>query len=162
MHVDPRPCTKCGAVFVQTPGRAKRQNWRCSGCETADARARREAIRAAGGRVKRYGDPAVVRAREASYRSRPEVKRRRADAMQGYARDPDRRERHEARWAVRHAIAAGRLVRQPCEVCGEAKVDGHHDDYSQPLAVRWLCRTHHREWHASNTPIYSARCGGAK
>ena len=46
------------------------------------------------------------------------------------------------------AIRAGRLVRQPCEVCGHEKVDAHHDDYSKPLEVRWLCRQHHAELHA--------------
>jgi len=55
--------------------------------------------------------------------------------------------------AVRRAVAAGILTRQPCEVCGLAKADAHHDDYNKPLAVRWLCRSHHAEWHASNQPI---------
>ena len=43
------------------------------------------------------------------------------------------------------AIRAGRLVRKPCEVCGNPEVDGHHDDYSLPLKVRWLCRKHHKK-----------------
>lgn len=45
------------------------------------------------------------------------------------------------------AIASGKLVRQPCEKCGATKVDAHHDDYSRPLDVRWLCRSHHLEHH---------------
>lgn len=53
-----------------------------------------------------------------------------------------------ARKAVRAAIAAGHLVRQPCEVCAAEKVQAHHDDYSKPLDVRWLCRPHHDEHHA--------------
>lgn len=40
----------------------------------------------------------------------------------------------------------GKLVPEPCEVCGE-KAEKHHDDYSKPLGVRWLCPTHHRQWH---------------
>lgn len=60
-----------------------------------------------------------------------------------------------ARRAVSLAIRRGDLVRQPCEVCGNPRVDGHHDDYSQPLKVRWLCRSHHQlhhaaEWRAGN------------
>ena len=48
---------------------------------------------------------------------------------------------------VRRAIRLGRLVRKPCEVCGAAKVEAHHDDYLKPLDVRWLCFKHHREAH---------------
>lgn len=56
-------------------------------------------------------------------------------------------ERMEARWRCRDAIKSGKLVRQPCEKCGEPKTDAHHDDYSKPLEVRWLCRAHHAEHH---------------
>lgn len=46
--------------------------------------------------------------------------------------------------AFQKAIRKGELVRGPCEVCGTTKhIDGHHDDYSKPLEVRWLCRRHH-------------------
>src|SRR5690348_139354 len=54
-----------------------------------------------------------------------------------------------ARAAVQQAILSGRLERQPCEVCGAKTVDAHHDDYTQPLEVRWLCRRHHRQLHGT-------------
>ena len=44
------------------------------------------------------------------------------------------------------ATRLGIIVKQPCEVCGKLKVDAHHDDYSKPTEVRWLCRKHH-SWH---------------
>jgi len=49
---------------------------------------------------------------------------------------------------VRSALRRGLLQRQPCEVCGEANTDAHHDDYDQPRKVRWLCRRHHKQHHA--------------
>lgn len=52
-----------------------------------------------------------------------------------------------ARRAVRHAIERGDLVRQPCEACQASKAHGHHDDYSKPLEVRWLCSAHHLAHH---------------
>lgn len=55
--------------------------------------------------------------------------------------------------AVNNAIRDGRLNRQPCEVCGKDSAQAHHDDYSKPLDVRWLCTTHHAEWHKHNTPL---------
>lgn len=39
------------------------------------------------------------------------------------------------------------LERQPCEVCGNPDVVAHHDDYTKPLEVRWLCRSHHAKFH---------------
>lgn len=56
-------------------------------------------------------------------------------------------DKRRAATMVGNAIRDGRLERQPCEVCGASKVDAHHDDYTQPLHVRWLCRQHHAEWH---------------
>jgi len=29
------------------------------------------------------------------------------------------------------------------------KAEAHHDDYSRPLDVRWLCKRHHEEAHHS-------------
>jgi len=46
-----------------------------------------------------------------------------------------------------NAIRDGKLVRKPCEVCGMEPAEAHHDDYSKPLDVRWLCRVHHLEHH---------------
>ncbi len=59
-------------------------------------------------------------------------------------RNPHKRQAHIK---VGGAIRSGRLIKQPCEVCGETKVEAHHDDYSKPLDVRWLCTTHHAERH---------------
>lgn len=45
--------------------------------------------------------------------------------------------------AVAYALKVGRIVRQPCEMCGSEDVHAHHEDYSKPLNVRWLCPLHH-------------------
>ena len=44
---------------------------------------------------------------------------------------------------------ASTLRKQPCAVCGEAKVEAHHHDYSKPLDVIWLCRSCHIKHHIS-------------
>lgn len=56
-------------------------------------------------------------------------------------------EKHRAHTAVRTAVRDGLLIKGPCEICGESKVEGHHDDYDKPLVVRWLCKRHHIEVH---------------
>jgi hypothetical protein len=56
-------------------------------------------------------------------------------------------ERRQARILTGNAIRDGKIARLPCEVCGNVKAEAHHDDYSKPLDVRWLCRKHHAEHH---------------
>ena len=57
------------------------------------------------------------------------------------------REKIRARSAINHEIRVGRVERQPCEVCGSSWAEAHHEDYTRPLDVRWLCRPHHLAWH---------------
>ncbi len=56
-------------------------------------------------------------------------------------------QRRKARLAVREAIKSMRLKKLPCEVCGKIEVHGHHEDYSKPLEVVWLCSQHHSDRH---------------
>jgi hypothetical protein len=48
---------------------------------------------------------------------------------------------------VKVRAATKKLDRKPCEFCGNPKSDGHHDDYTKPTEIRWLCRKHHMEHH---------------
>lgn len=51
--------------------------------------------------------------------------------------------------AVSYAIRTGRIVKQPCQMCGtEIGIHAHHDDYTKPLDVMWLCVVHHKARHA--------------
>lgn len=56
-------------------------------------------------------------------------------------------EKEVARNRVAMAVRNGKLKRLPCATCGEAKTDAHHEDYSKPLDVIWLCRNHHSRRH---------------
>lgn len=60
-------------------------------------------------------------------------------------------ERHYAHRIVEWAIESGKLVRpDACEACGNAgRVQGHHEDYSKPLEVRWLCSVCHKGEHCA-------------
>lgn len=55
-----------------------------------------------------------------------------------------------ARQLVNQAVRRGDLSRPPsCSRCGRSnlRIDGHHYDYSEPLAVIWLCTECHGEEH---------------
>ncbi len=66
--------------------------------------------------------------------------------------DEEKARRVKCRGDTNHAITQGKLNRMPCEPCG-GKAEAHHDDYSKPLDVRWLCFKHHREWHRQNPEL---------
>lgn len=135
-------CRECG---VELPPIGNQ--YRCRTCKQVYDRAWRERRRAEG---KRANGGIVSAEKQREYRSiyyrRQEAKDRRAASMRRYARG-DLRDHHLARWKVARAVACGQLERLPCEVCGTAKTEAHHDDYSKPLDVRWLCQPHHRAHH---------------
>jgi hypothetical protein len=72
---------------------------------------------------------------------------------------PDQRKASSARFKKSHpqrnrahsmlswAVKNGKIQKQPCRDCGAVTVDGHHDDYSKPLDVIWLCKLHHQALH---------------
>lgn len=56
---------------------------------------------------------------------------------------------------VNNAVRNGRLKKSPCVVCGSTKrIHGHHEDYSKPLDVIWLCQTHHKARHREIKPSF--------
>lgn len=53
-------------------------------------------------------------------------------------------EKSKAHTAVNNAVRDGKLKREPCKDCGTKKwVQAHHEDYSKPLEITWLCRRCH-------------------
>jgi len=58
-------------------------------------------------------------------------------------------ERYQAKNEVSHAVRDGRLIKQPCAMCGNINVEAHHEDYSKPLEVIWLCSDCHKKLHGS-------------
>lgn len=61
-----------------------------------------------------------------------------------------------ARVAVTQARKRGSLVpASACSQCGSVgRMHAHHDDYAEPLAVRWLCCRCHRRYHTSLARIF--------
>lgn len=56
--------------------------------------------------------------------------------------------KRRTREATTRRIKAGILIKGNCEVCGTNKnIQAHHDDYNDPMNIRWLCSLHHAEHH---------------
>lgn len=66
-----------------------------------------------------------------------------------YQRVKEWRERNpekiKAQRVVYSNMRNGILKRLPCLVCGAIKSEAHHEDYSKPLEIKWLCKEHHIE-----------------
>jgi hypothetical protein len=57
---------------------------------------------------------------------------------------------------INRGIADGSIVRPvACETrgCIAVKLNAHHDDYSKPFDVRWLCVLCHREFHSKKSGV---------
>ena len=85
------------------------------------------------------------------YRATPEGKRMSYGVNRRQVeKDPEKR---RVRAATNYAIKTGKLIRQPCEVCGATDdIEAHHDSYARKdrLKVRWLCPQHHKDFHMNN------------
>jgi hypothetical protein len=132
-------CFRCGATkpltdFYRHSGMADGRLNKCKECTKTDV-----SVNYAGKR-QQYAEYERKRYQESD---------RHANALERHKahneRNPDK---YRARYAVNNALRDGRLVRGPCEKqpC-DRKVEAHHDDYTQPLAVHWMCRKHHLEEH---------------
>ncbi len=117
--------------------------------------------------VKEYRKKNIKRIQEYD-RNRPNKGERIAATKRRYRRHtstPEGRERlreHRRKWAQEYrnsdkraahviagnAIRDGRLVKQPCKRCGSPdNIHAHHEDYTKPMEVTWLCRPCHGERH---------------
>lgn len=54
----------------------------------------------------------------------------------------------QAHSLVARALKKGDLIKMPCCMCGSIMSVAHHDDYSKPLDIMWLCQVHHKARHA--------------
>lgn len=139
-------CRECKTAFEPTPGQKR---WICKPCVRAydkQYRARRkvEGRPVVSGKMSKEWHAAY----EKQYRKRPDVRTRLAAKWHERIASPEERHKYECRWKTQRAIESGKLIRQPCEVCSSVPTDAHHDDYTKPLDVRWLCRQCHTDLHA--------------
>lgn len=62
---------------------------------------------------------------------------------------PEQRLKANCRSYVHSYLKRGKISKSPCSICGDINVQAHHEDYSKPLEIIWLCVKHHIEHHKS-------------
>ena len=65
--------------------------------------------------------------------------------------------RQKLRRKTRDLIKRGILRRGRCVVCGSRDVVPHHEDYSDPFQVIWLCERHHEEYHEGKIVLFGGK-----
>ena len=60
---------------------------------------------------------------------------------------PLQRQKANARSYANQYVRRGKLSKEACKDCGAAKVEMHHEDYTKPLKITWLCRFCHMSRH---------------
>lgn len=60
---------------------------------------------------------------------------------------PEQKLKANCRAYAKVYLRRGKLIRQPCKLCSEPNTEMHHEDYSKPLEVTWLCKLCHVRYH---------------
>jgi hypothetical protein len=147
-----KACFRCSEVkplseFYTNPRLADGHLGKCKECARRDVRENREKRRDYYLEYDRNRPNAAERAQSSAERRKTEQ----GKLQHKKAVDKCREKyplKHAARVITSQAIRDGRLLKSPCEVCGEVKsVHAHHEDYMKPLDVNWLCPRHHADRH---------------
>lgn len=80
------------------------------------------------------------------------IKRKNHPSYKNHSATRDK-EKTRVRKLLRRAVKLGKIKRLPCTVCGDIKSQGHHEDYTKPYDVIWLCSKHHAELHKGSLKI---------
>lgn len=137
-----KTCFKCKeqkskSEFYKHSGMADGYLNKCKSCAKEDA--------------SRHRNSNLDRIREYDRKRSKEPERMEMNGVRTKAFRTEFPKKYAAHRMVGNAIRDGKLFREPCEICGSNKsIYAHHDDYSKPLNIRWLCCVHHKEWHKNN------------
>jgi hypothetical protein len=146
--------TKPVSAFGKKSDTADGLSGRCKSCKSTVDRAYRELNRVRLlDRAKKYREShkTEIAAGLISWRMR---NKERFNAYSKATRDRNPG-KHKARTQVTKAVKAGRIQKDSvCGCCGiQGKLEGHHEDYTKPLEVVWLCFTCHRNIHKEKVAV---------
>jgi hypothetical protein len=134
-----KTCTKCGKrkkedKFFNDSSKKDGKCPQCKDCKLATVRDRRN----------NTDREKVLEGYPDYYKKNKERKKRRQREYRKVNRLQD-----TAHKLVEQALKSGKLKKKTCEHkgCSIKKTEAHHEDYSKPLEVTWLCKKHHGSVH---------------
>lgn len=152
--MDIKKCKKCGAEkqlshFYKHPKAADGHDSSCKECRKDAVRENRkknaEYYRAYD--AKRFQEDPRVKERHLRYQATPAGRESMARAKEKWHKsNPEKRAAH---FLLNNRVRDGKIVKPArCQECGSAgRIEGHHEDYSKPLEVEWLCPQCHTNRH---------------
>lgn len=124
---------KCDSLFYKDSGKTDGKKSICKVCCSITSKAHRE------------NNPEAYRGNKVKYYSTETGKLNKKKSLNKWRRNnPEKRKAHDA---VAYSLKTKKLEKEPCSKCGSKTVHAHHEDYSKPLEVVWLCHKHHMEIH---------------
>ena len=72
-------------------------------------------------------------------------------------KDPTIVARKKTRRRTNDLIKRGKIKKRPCIVCKSKEVLPHHEDYTNPWKIIWICERHHKEYHDGKISLYDGR-----
>ena len=159
-------CTKCGNDYQATSeffcSEKRNRNGlhgQCKECKKLYDKAYRIKNKARiDARIKRYVKENSQQVKESRHKGYVKHREERLDRMKVYAKshpevnrkasktyaekNPEKKKAHQL---LNAAVRAGKILRpEICEQCKKkSNVEAHHEDYSKPYDVEWLCRKCH-------------------
>lgn len=122
---------------------------RCKACAVSNAQSWAEGNRSKSRETKRRwsrNNPEKQKASEAASVAR----NRKKISARNLLYEKDNPEKKRAHRCVSYALKTGKLVKPPvCQACKkQRRIVAHHEDYSKPLVVTWVCHQCHNRIHS--------------
>ena len=127
-------CIKCGAISTLAPSNLFSYDYRCEDCKNEYQRV--WALKRGKVLYREYLKtiPENYRAKLVSF-------------AKDYIPTTDWKLKDACRNFTRKLLDKNEWNTKPCEVCGKDPGEIHHQDYSDPFKIVWLCSPHHKAFH---------------
>lgn len=162
-----RKCCSCGldkplSDFYKNKSKPLGHSYECKECAKKYRQANKERIKEYHRKYRKENRDIINAKMKERRKKNPEKKR--DESREYYTENKDiilnrlkdwresNPEKTKTHCKTNYAQKIGAIIQpQKCEECGEItdKLDKHHEDYSKPLDVEWLCKSCHRQLHAN-------------